>query len=109
MKFRINTVIEKITESGEGYQKLLSNMKKLIAERRLRIKKISRIQAMGEQVNETDCFHKSYCYAQPGFNVCMKNICHDFSCRELIMKLAMLYKEELDEYKKEGKKTRRFG
>ena len=74
MKFRINTVIEKITESGEGYQKLPSDMKKLIAEKRLRIKKISRIQAMGEQVNETDCFHKNYCKGQPRFNACMKTM-----------------------------------
>ena len=109
MKFRINTVIEKITESGEGYQKLPSNMKKLIAERRLRIKKISRIQAMGERVNETDCFHKSYCNVQPAFNACMKSIFHDFSCRKLIMKLSMLCKEELDGYEKETNKARRFG
>ena len=109
MKFGIKTVIEKITESDTEYQKLPYGMKELINEKRLHIKKISRIQEIGKQVNETDCFNQSYCNVQPGFNACMKRIFHDFSCRKLIMKLAMLCKEELDEYEKEGRKTRRFG
>ena len=105
----MKTVMENITESDKEYQKLPYEVKELIDEKRLHIKKISRIQEIGKQVNEIDCFNKSYCNALPGFNTCMKKIFQDFSCKKLIMKLAMLSKQELDDYQIEGGNTRRFG
>ena len=105
----MKTVMENITESDKEYRKLPYEVKALIDEKRLHIKKISRIQEIGKQVNEIDCFNKSYCNALPGSNTCMKKIYHDFSSKNLIMKLAMLSKQELDDYQIEGGETRRFG
>ena len=102
----MKTVMENITESDKEYRKLPYEVKAIIDEKRLHIKKISRIQEIGKQVNEIDCFNKSYCNALPGSNTCMKKIYHDFSSKNLIMKLAMLSKQELDDYQIEGGNTK---